>query len=434
MSLTDPRNIFSSLQVSMQNAFHYNNDGIQDESTTITRKSSRVTMSKKRSLEGVEDFNVDKRRKTAWDNTTSDNLNIGGLEENSSANFESIENNTIIENDLMDNAFNYDSIHCKISNLIELREVDKRDAINKLNFETKELKQKFYIMIKALNLSNYKDVSLTKIQTLLKGLEKFTDIAPSIPNSINKSDFIEGNLNYITVYEKITDLVNNKDNNFEPQNRISSLIFEPKSLKFEFYNSIKALNLANCKDITGITLGHLLDVLKHNTDLMFFDFHITEDDFLIDFKYNIIYNKVLNLINSGEVDIKAYVGNLKFQPRELKTKFYEQMVILELTKCKYVPATTIEQFMNNLVKFVDIQHTNDYSITNMDFSDDSLKYKNIYDKVSNLIDSNEDVNRNARISRLVFEPESLRKNFYAQIKSFEGRSNSLPGTLGALQN
>jgi len=159
-------------------------------------------------------------------------------------------------------------------------------------------------MIKALNLSNYKDVSLTKIQTLLKGLEKFIDVTPSNPNSINKYDFISDDLNYINVYEKISDLIYNKDNDIGPRNRLSSLIFEPKSLRSEFYNSIRALNLTNYKSIPDITLGNLLKALKHEIHLIFFYFHITEDDFLKDFKYHVIYNKVFNLIKSGEVDKK----------------------------------------------------------------------------------------------------------------------------------
>lgn len=308
--LTNPTRSLKNIVVNMQDRIVYNDPNIQQErdiqqvGDVQQEEPSSLNRGKKRTLESVEDSNVDKRGKTALDSTTLDFLNIGGLEENSTANFESIVNNTIIENDLIDNAFNYDSIYWKISNLIELRKVDHKDAITKLNFETKELKNNFYIMIKALNLSNYKDVSLTKIQTLLKGLEKFIDVTPSNPNSINKYDFISDDLNYINVYEKISDLIYNKDNDIGPRNRLSSLIFEPKSLRSEFYNSIRALNLTNYKSIPDITLGNLLKALKHEIHLIFFYFHITEDDFLKDFKYHVIYNKVFNLIKSGEVDKK----------------------------------------------------------------------------------------------------------------------------------
>jgi len=115
--LTNPTRSLKNIVVNMQDRIVYNDPNIQQErdiqqvGDVQQEEPSSLNRGKKRTLESVEDSNVDKRGKTALDSTTLDFLNIGGLEENSTANFESIVNNTIIENDLIDNAFNYDSIY-----------------------------------------------------------------------------------------------------------------------------------------------------------------------------------------------------------------------------------------------------------------------------------------------------------------------------------
>lgn len=97
----------------MQDEIIYNDLNIQQGETTS------LNTGKKRSFEGVEEYNLHKSKRRALHNTTQDN--IRGVKENTTANFEPIIHNIINENDIMGNALNYDSIYRKITNLIELR-------------------------------------------------------------------------------------------------------------------------------------------------------------------------------------------------------------------------------------------------------------------------------------------------------------------------
>ena len=99
------------------------------------------------------------------------------------------------------------------------------------------------------------------------------------------------------------------------------------------------------------------------------------------------------------------------------------MQILEITKCKYVPATTIEQFMNNLEKFIDITYTNTnpYSITKQDLKeclitqvdktdDNSFNFNTIYDKLTKM----KYLHGNCKIHRIPCE-KRIKKDFYAWV-------------------
>ena len=92
--------------------------------------------------------------------------------------------NNITRVDIYKDSFDYNIIHSKISNLIKNREIKTQDHINKLLFESESLRNDFYRIIKNLNLTNFKQVHRTKIEPLLKSLERFIDISPTNPNPL----------------------------------------------------------------------------------------------------------------------------------------------------------------------------------------------------------------------------------------------------------
>jgi hypothetical protein len=323
----------------MQDEIIYNDLNIQQG------EPSSLNKGKKRALEDVEESNLYKSKRRALHNTTQDN--IGGVKENSTANFEPIINNIINENNIMDNALNYDSIYRKITNLIELREVEEKDAIRKLIFESKELKYQFYKIIKALNLTNYKNVSLTKINNLLQGLEKFIDVTPTNPNSINRSDILADSLYYESIYDKISNLI--KKDSIKPWDRINKLKFEPESLKSEFYAIIRYLKLTNYKVTSSTRIENLQETLEDKTvenyieDISINGNRIKREDILDEgLDYISIYIKILNLTKDNYIGPNDRLNKLKYEPESLKSEFYARIKDLNLTKYNEVKRTHIE--------------------------------------------------------------------------------------------
>lgn len=92
-------------------------------------------------------------------------------------------------------------------------------------------------------------------------LEIFIDVIPSNPISINKSDFSDECLNYFFVHDKFENLI--KDNLIGPSDRLSNFIFEPKSLRKEFYANIKALKLTNYNKVSYTRIDNLQDTLEN---------------------------------------------------------------------------------------------------------------------------------------------------------------------------
>jgi hypothetical protein len=90
-------------------------------------------------LHYTEDFN----KIIALDNTTSDYVNIEGVQENSSAYLEYEINNRITIDDFTEIAIKTISIYRKISNLIGSGIIKPRYRLSKLVFEPKGLKNFF---------------------------------------------------------------------------------------------------------------------------------------------------------------------------------------------------------------------------------------------------------------------------------------------------
>ena len=151
-------------------------------------ESSSLNKGKKRALD-LEDYSQtreyytrSKGKQRALDNTTSDNVSIGNVQENPSANPDSQINstdfeinntnpNSIKEDDYLENGFfDYHTIYLKILNLIESGEVKKTDVYSKLQFESRSLRKNFYAKIKDLGLTNYNEVCKTRIGYLNKKL------------------------------------------------------------------------------------------------------------------------------------------------------------------------------------------------------------------------------------------------------------------------
>ena len=88
-----------------------------------------------------------------------------------------------------------------------------------------------------------------------------------------------------------------------------------------------------------------------------------------------------------------------------------------LTSAKHVLNSNIKTLLNNLEKLIDINPSNTTSITKSDLLEEGLDYKSVYGKISSLIkDSNNNIVSNDRFSKLKFEPESLRSEFYRIVK------------------
>ena len=408
------------LQVYVQKQINVNNLNEQESSSSYSIEGSST---KKRNIgpsEG-ESSDLNKKKRVAFDNTASNNPESNNV--------------SIIREDFLENDFKYDIVYSKITNFIAQEGINKRDTINKLSFEPNSLKIDFYRKLEALNLTNYKYTGSMKIESLIKTLEDFIHITPINPNSIIREDFLENDFKYDIVYSKITNFIAQEGIN--KKDTINKLSFEPDSLKKHFYRKLEALNLTNSREASSITIGILQNTLKQQTDLIKFkDGVIMGDDILPDFNYNTVYNKIIFLIDSGEVNSEKNISHLIFESKELKDKFYDQIILLGLTNNSYIHASTIKMLMQGLEKYIDITTTNPNSINKEDFWEDSLKFEVIYDKISKLIYSNPNLDKNSPISRLEFEPESLRKDFYRKLEALN-LTNSREAssiTIGILQN
>jgi len=252
--------------------------------------------------------------------------------------------------------------------------------------------------------------------------------APPInPNSINESDFLEHSLNYKNIYVKISNLLN--ENSLGPKDRVSKLSFTPESLRSQFYDKLRESNLICNNVIPTVHIMTLENALKNKIN--FVEYHITQDDLSKDLSFETLYYKLNKLIESGQVDLNQKINNLKYASKKVKRNFYASVQLLELSKNKDPSSVTIRQVVNSLSKFINYTYTHSHSIRINDFTADSLKCENLYYKISNFIASNENLNKSSKVGLLIFEPESLRRDFYSILKVLHGGRRE-PERLGTV--
>lgn len=260
--------------------------------------------------------------------------------------------NRITSDDFLTSYFNYKIIHSKISNLIELGEINAEYSISSLKFKPIDLKESFFDSVQILQLTN-KDIPRTIIKNLLQELEKLIDVNPSNPNSINYTDILGDSLDYRNIYDKISNLIN--DNHIGGRDSIARLIFEPESLRSEFYSKIKDLNLTNYKKYSQTKIGTLLKRLedkiveKSIDGISIDDNTIRKEDVLgkgLDCKT--IYIKISNFIKYNSIGPNDRLSSLIFESQNLKDVFYHKIKDLNLTGYKEVGKTPIQNFKKTL--------------------------------------------------------------------------------------
>lgn len=187
----------------------------------------------------------------------------------------------------------------------------------------------------------------------MQGLEKFIDITITNPNSINKSDISEDSLNYRSLYIKISNLM--KDNNIKDRDRFSKLIFEPESLRKEFYAKIIDLNLSNFKEPRTTRIKYFKDTFVNKIMEKYFDGISTsgnsikrEDILETGLDYKSIYIKISNSIRDNNIGANDNLSKLIFKPESLRKDFYAKIKYQDLTNYKEVSKTRIVYLKNRL--------------------------------------------------------------------------------------
>ena len=123
-----------------------------------------------------------------------------------------------------------------------------------MKFKPRGLKDDFYTSVGVLQLTNTENVATTRIKNLLEGLERFIDVTYTNTNSINKYDILDDSLNYKSIYDKISNLI--EDKKIEPRDKFSIFILEPYSLRGVFYARFKYLKLTNYGSAATTRIGN----------------------------------------------------------------------------------------------------------------------------------------------------------------------------------
>jgi hypothetical protein len=155
------------------------------------------------------------------------------------------------------------SIYKKIYNIREDPNYTKGYTISKL-FISKDVQKAFYHYIEDYPLTN-KRACHTKIESLRSNIEEELKIYYD-DNSIKKEDFKDDGLNLPSLYEKLSNVMENKDIN--THSTIRKLNFEPYSLKKVFFSKLVDLNLTTSKRVDGNTISSLKNKIRAKLTLI----------------------------------------------------------------------------------------------------------------------------------------------------------------------
>lgn len=168
-------------------------------------------------------------------------------------------------------------LYDKITRFAELEtNFSNRWKVNKLNFESYDVKNKFYDAMKTLNIFRDDFPANITIITLRNTLQNHYNIGvvpstipsrPSTsPNMITRDDILKaGDFNLRSVYGKINNHMESP--NYHRKNKISALTFESKLLKSDFYKYLilkGILNNSPEKSLIITLRNRLKDILSNS--------------------------------------------------------------------------------------------------------------------------------------------------------------------------
>ena len=354
---------------------------------------------------------LDKGKKRALDNTQQEAYN-----KRPKIDLGNTKSSTITMVDFQGEDWNLHSIYEKINNIMEDPKYNKHWTINKL-FESKEVQSNFYGYIENYPLTAYKNTWLTTIMHLKYNIEEVIKFDYD-DDSIKEEDFKDNTLNLPLLHEKLSKIMQNND--ISVRSKIVKLKFEPYSLKSTFYAKLKALNFNTSDDVSDLTISSLRNKIADRLNIL--RGPISWDDFTIDgLNLESLYNKIkLHLENNPNA--KRDTISTLFLPSSLIAEiFYNKLITLNLTSqtnLRTIGGVRIQTLLNSLEKVVDVPSTKDNSITREDLIGEDWDLHSIYEKITKVIRTN-NFNRQSTLSKLEFEPPTLRKELYNYIKVFE---------------
>lgn len=351
--------------VSNESAFYPDKDIIEQAEPSKGQKGKGV----KRPLDNTQGHTPNKRPNTRLYNTRSKNISMVSVKENTSANLESAMDYTITSDDFSYDFLDSDSIHTKITKGINKGKFTRGDRISKLVFESKSLKIDFYQKIKSLNFRSPK-VSKVRLGSILNALDNYVETTPKENNNstdytntrndlsnksfdytITRNDFSNKSFDYGGIFTKISNFVYNEKRGINNHSLIGKLVFESEGLKIDLYQKIKDLNLTNFKRSSQTTIYSLHNMLmKKVGDGLFEGISITSEDFLGDFKHDVVHNKINQLTQDGEANIEDYVGKLKFKNENLRQPFYKRIIELNIARNKAARKIKLGALLKGLKK------------------------------------------------------------------------------------
>nr|YP_010692867.1 hypothetical protein P1Q94_mgp30 [Periconia digitata]WCA44866.1 hypothetical protein [Periconia digitata] len=152
-----------------------------------------------------------------------------------------------------------------------------------------------------------------------------------------------------------------------------------------------------------------------------------------DWNLQSIYEKINNIMDDPKYK-RNWTINKIFESKEVQSQFYRYIEDYPLTENKYTWQTTIKHLKSNIEEVIK-PHSDEYSIKEEDFKDNSLNLALLYEKLSKIME-NKDINSSSKIGKLKFEAFSLKRPFYAELKALGfNPSNDVSGlTISSLRN
>ena len=133
-----------------------------------------------------------------------------------------------------------------------------------------------------------------------------------------------------------------------------------------------------------------------------------------DWNLHSIYKKINNIMEDPKYKRNWTISKL-FEFKEVQSNFYRYIEDYPLTENKYTWQTTIRHLKSNIEEVIKT-HYDEYSIKEEDFKDNTLNLTLLYEKLSKIME-NKDIHSSSKIGKLKFEPFSLKRPFYAELKA-----------------
>jgi hypothetical protein len=299
----------------------------------------------------------------------------------------------VTEEDFNGKTWDLNSIYKKINNIMEHPEYNRQWRVRCL-FKTDELAAKFYNDIKSSLLKEVKYFNEMTFSSLKNNIGLM--IKQNSLYTIRKEDFVIDNLGNPSLYNKIIQFMSQEDG-YVKSWTITRLIFEPFSLKYEFYDAIK--NLGFSKVPSTLTISSLRNKLKnhYNIDSPASAFNIgssasafnigssdntfnteyeseydsdSESEINInvnpnmitrkdvigggDFNAYSIYGKLKNITESQDFDKNSKIKSLVYEDRLLRREFQTYINSRGMLKSKYIGKVNILYLKNVLEKILDL--------------------------------------------------------------------------------